>query len=56
MIIADLVRKIKNSKDYIKQQAAIAYEPDFTLINALSTALQLERALIEKKIFRGIRR
>jgi len=42
---------IEHSIQYIKQQAATAYQPDFILINALSTALQLERALLENKYF-----
>ena len=45
------VEPIKHSIKYVKQQAARAYEADFTLINALSTALQLEEALIENKYF-----
>jgi len=45
------VEPIKHSIKYVKQQAARASEPDFTLINALSTALQLEKALIENKYF-----
>ena len=42
---------IEHSIEYVKQQTATAYEPDFILINALSTALQLERALLENKYF-----
>ena len=45
------IEPVKHSIEYVNQQAAGAYEPDFTLINALSTALQLEKALIEKKYF-----
>lgn len=42
---------IEHSIQYVKQLTATAYQPDFILINALSTALQLERALLENKYF-----
>jgi len=42
---------IEHSIGYIEQLAARAQQPDFILINALSTALQLEKALIENKYF-----
>ena len=42
---------IEHSIDYVKQSAAKAHQADFLLINALSTALQLEKALIENKYF-----
>lgn len=42
---------IEHSIQYVEQQAETALQPDFAMINALSTALQLERALIESKYF-----
>ena len=45
------IAAIEHSIGYVKQLAARAHEPDFLLINALSTALQLEKALIENKYF-----
>ena len=42
---------IEHSIGYVNQLATRAHQPDFTLINALSTALQLEQALIENKYF-----
>ena len=45
------LKAIEHSIDYVKQLAAKAHQPEFILINALSTALQLEKALIENKYF-----
>ena len=42
---------IEHSIEYVKQQTAAAYQGDFMLMNALSTAVQLERALLENKYF-----
>lgn len=42
---------IKHSTEFINQQAINAHDSDFILINALSTALQIERGLIEKRYF-----
>ena len=45
------IAAIEHSIGYVKQLGARAHQSDFTLINALSTALQLEKALIENKYF-----
>ena len=45
------IAAIEHSIGYVQQLAARAHRPDFTLINALSTALQLEKALLENKYF-----
>jgi len=42
---------VENSTEYIKKLANTARQEDLLLINALSTALHLEQALIEKKYF-----
>lgn len=45
---------IQRSTEYVKKLAVEAEQPDFVLINALSTALRLEEALIENKYFEVI--
>jgi hypothetical protein len=45
---------IQRSTEYVKNQADTADRPDFVLINALSTALRLEEALMENKYFEVI--
>ncbi len=45
------INAIKTSLNFVNQCIGKAYEPDFQHINALSTALHLEEALIEKKYF-----
>ena len=45
------IEAIEHSVVYVKQLITRALESDFTLINALSTALQLEKALIENQYF-----
>jgi len=45
------VATIEHSIKYVERLFDRAKQPDFTLINALSTALQLEKALIENKYF-----
>ena len=42
---------VENSTKYVKKQADTARQSDMPLINALSTAVHLEQALIEKKYF-----
>jgi len=42
---------VQHSTEYIKKQADTARQSDMLLINALSTAVHLEQALIEKKFF-----
>ena len=42
---------IEHSLNYVKELTARAKESNFLLMNALSTALQLEKALIENKYF-----
>ena len=42
---------VENSIEYIKKLANTARQTDMLLINALSTAVYLEQALIEKKYF-----
>ena len=45
---------IQRSTEFVKNQAIEADQPDFIFINALSTALRLEEALMEKKYFEVI--
>jgi hypothetical protein len=45
------IATIEHSIGYVEQLATRAHQPDFVLINALSTALQLEKALIENNYF-----
>jgi len=45
------IEAIEHSLVYMKRLIAQALESDFTLINALSTALQIEKALIENQYF-----
>lgn len=45
------IATIEHSIGYVEQLAARVHQPDFLLINALSTALHLEKALIENKYF-----
>ena len=45
---------IQHSTQYVKKLADTADQPDFVLINALSTALRLEEALMENKYFEVI--
>ena len=45
---------IQRSTEYVKKQMDMADQPDFVLINALSTALRLEEALMENKYFEVI--
>jgi rubrerythrin len=42
---------VQRSTEYVKKLEDTASQPDFTLINALSTALRLEEALMENKFF-----
>lgn len=42
---------VENSTEYVKKLADTARQSDMLLINALSTAVHLEQALIEKKFF-----
>ena len=42
---------VEHSTEYVKKQADTARQSDMLLINALSTAVHLEQALIEKKFF-----
>ena len=42
---------VEHSTEYIKKLANTARQSDLLLINALSTAVHLEQALIEKKFF-----
>jgi len=42
---------VEHSTQYVKKQTNTARQSDMLLINALSTALHLEQALIEKKFF-----
>ena len=46
-----LVGAIEHSTEFVKRQMDTAKQPDFVLINALSTALRLEEALMEGKYF-----
>ncbi len=48
------VGAIQHSTEYVKKLADTAEQPDFVLINALSTALRLEEALMENKYFEVI--
>ena len=43
------VGAIERSTEFVKKQIETAQQPDFVLINALSTALRLEEALMESK-------
>jgi hypothetical protein len=45
------VGAIEHSTEFVKKQMDTAQQPDFFLINALSTALRLEEALMESKYF-----
>ncbi len=45
---------VQRSTEYVNKLAEMADQPDFVLINALSTALRLEEALIENKYFEVI--
>ena len=45
---------IQRSTEFVKKQTIAADQPDFVLINALSTALRLEEALMENKYFEVI--
>ena len=45
---------IQRSTEYVNKQADTADQPDFVLINALSTALRLEEAMMENKYFEVI--
>jgi hypothetical protein len=45
---------IQCSTEFVNNQTIAADQPDFVLINALSTALRLEEALIENKYFEVI--
>ena len=45
------VETVERSTEYVKGQVNKASQSDILLINALSTALYLEQALIEKKYF-----
>ncbi|MBN2315694.1 MAG: hypothetical protein JXM79_17330 [Sedimentisphaerales bacterium] len=45
------IATIEHSIGYVTQLISRAQQADFTLINALSIALQLEKALIENKYF-----
>lgn len=42
---------VENSTEYVKKLANTARQSDMLLINALSTAVHIEQALIEKKYF-----
>jgi len=42
---------VQRSTEYVKKLEDTANQPDFTLVNALSTALRLEEALMENKFF-----
>jgi hypothetical protein len=42
---------VQRSTEYVKKLEDTAYQPDFVLVNALSTALRLEEALMENKFF-----
>jgi len=45
---------VQRSTEYVNKLADSADQPDFVLINALSTALRLEEALMENKYFEVI--
>jgi len=45
------IEAVEHSTEYVKKQADTARQSDMLLINALSTAVHLEQALIEKKYF-----
>jgi len=45
---------IENSTKYVKNLADTARQSDISLINAISTAIYLEQALIEKNYFEAI--
>jgi len=42
---------VQRSTEYVKNLEDTTNQPDFTLVNALSTALRLEEALMENKFF-----
>jgi hypothetical protein len=42
---------VQRSTEYVRNLEETANKPDFTLVNALSTALRLEEALMENKFF-----
>ena len=42
---------VQRSTEYVKKLEDTAYQADFLLVNALSTALRLEEALMENKFF-----
>lgn len=42
---------VQRSTEYVKKLEDTVNQPDFTLVNALSTALRLEEALMENKFF-----
>ena len=42
---------VQRSTEYVKKLEDTANQPDFILVNALSTALRLEEALMENKFF-----
>ncbi len=48
------VGAIQRSTEFVNKQTVAADQPDFILINALSTALRLEEALMENKYFEVI--
>jgi hypothetical protein len=48
------VGAIQRSTEYVEKLMNMANQPDFVLINALSTALRLEEALMENKYFEVI--
>jgi len=45
------IQPLEFSIKSVKEQAVAAREPGFSLLNALSIALQLEKALLENKYF-----
>jgi hypothetical protein len=45
------VGAVQHSTEYVKKLEDTANQPDFILVNALSTALRLEEALMENKFF-----
>ena len=42
---------VQRSTEYVKKLEDTVNQPDFTLVNALSTALRFEEALMENKFF-----
>lgn len=42
---------VQRSTEYVKKLEDTVNQPDFTLVNALSTALRLEEVLMENKFF-----